>query len=167
MEHCQFNDCLKNGIILSNGKNYCQRHYILNNKEKYPNVDDIKCNFLYCTKSGFIFIYDDFYCKEHYKIINKPDKYYKNINSKQQKKENECVQFCNYLNCKKTKKLDKVFNGYFCKKHKPIMFNIRNNLTNAKHEKNIITEKKYRYEEILLRKYIDDNHVNFYNTLND
>ncbi len=83
------------------------------------------------------------------------------MSSKIQKYNKHSDEMCHAFGCRKHKKLNRIFNGKFCKHHMNILYDIRNNLYITKNTKNIELENYWRQKEIELRKFHDLGHMKY------
>lgn len=66
------------------------------------------------------------------------------------------AELCHAVGCRKHKRLHTVFRGRFCIKHQKIIASIRENV----HSPDMHKQLEARYQEMLLRKWFDEAHIN-------
>ncbi|TMW66878.1 hypothetical protein Poli38472_011994 [Pythium oligandrum] len=132
-------------------------HFVHANADRFPDKDNIKCAFPACTRPGLI-VYDvDFYCRCHFKTLQNPFKFHNPDQDKTRK--------CNFIRCKTKKGVMELHRGVFCAKHRGVIEEIRRKLTLAKQNGDKTVEISLRFNEIFLRKFLDDDHIQYYNQL--
>jgi len=77
------------------------------------------------------------------------------------------IILCQAVRCRKSKKLNNVFNGVFCHYHTGVLQSIRESLFYAKNTRNIHLEQYFRQQEIELRKSPSPGHMHYQARLED
>lgn len=74
------------------------------------------------------------------------------------------TRVCSYVGCSSTSVAQK-YHGVFCAQHLPVIGDIRNRIMMAKCHGDEAIQIPLRYNEIFLRKFLDEGHVVYYNEL--
>ncbi|POM57479.1 LOW QUALITY PROTEIN: hypothetical protein PHPALM_38005 [Phytophthora palmivora] len=74
------------------------------------------------------------------------------------------TQNCNFVGCTSTNVIQK-YHGVFCDQHLPLIDDIRTQIMMAKCHGDEAGQIPLRYNEIFLRKFLDERHVDYYNEL--
>jgi hypothetical protein len=72
---------------------------------------------------------------------------------------------CNFVSCNASTNVTRKYHGFFCAEHLPVIDDLRARITMAKCYGNEAMQIPLRYNEIFLRKFLDERHVQYYNEL--
>ncbi|KAG7392367.1 hypothetical protein PHYPSEUDO_000775 [Phytophthora pseudosyringae] len=109
-------------------------------------------------------------CRAHAVLLEKKERYIdqgKAADYALDKARNQLAsrsQVCNYVDCNSGRVTPK-YRGAFCAEHLPVIEGLRNKIMTAKTRGDEAVQIPLRFEEIFLRKFLDESHVQYYNKL--
>ncbi|ETK95401.1 hypothetical protein L915_01664 [Phytophthora nicotianae] len=181
---CAFPRCKKQGVSPHNNELFCHRHLqsvlLLDAhvegkpqpvRYRYTKKRDVRlCQVGLCHKNRSYPHGEILVCRVHLVQLEAKERYvdpakaaeYAFDPSRDQIASRTTV--CNYVDCNNSHVTNK-YHGAFCAEHLPVIDDLRNRIMMAKCLGNEAVQIPLRYEEIFLRKFLDERHVQYYNEL--
>lgn len=184
---CAFPTCNKPGLCAHGRDWYCKRHLrcvlVLDvhvagqvfpvwhrvTKKKKRNIR--LCQVGPCEKEACLPFRDLLVCKQHALVMPEAEQFVDPDKAAQyaperSKSENETrVEVCNFVGCTSSSDVTRRYHGVFCAEHLPVIDDLRSRIMTAKLHGNEQVQISLRYSEIVLRKFLDDGYVQYYNEL--
>lgn len=160
--------CEMRGLLVFAEEFYCKRHYNAAVEASWTCPGDTAiakalaladapgaC----CNRKDRLAVHgENVYCPRHYKVLLQPLVC-------RPRRDLEDLSLCNFIACNKKKNLTRQYGGAFCRKHFKIIDEIRHRVMVAKSQKDETTQILPRYDEMFARKFLDEAHVHYYNSL--
>ncbi|OWZ08434.1 hypothetical protein PHMEG_00019029 [Phytophthora megakarya] len=182
-DSCAFPTCNKPGICAHGRDYFCRRHLTpllvldahvagqtlplrtrVNKSGRMVRI----CQVGHCTRNGNKTFEKLWVCKDHSVLLRQQDKFVDQCNAEdyaQHTTENATrTQVCNFVGCSNSNVLQK-YHGVFCDQHLPLIDDIRAKIMMAKCHGDEAVQIPLRYNEIFLREFLDQGHVDYYNEL--